>query len=288
MRGIRACLLILLWLALLPASAGAAEPVPLPVLSSRVTDLTATLDATQRGRLEARLATIDRAGRAQAAVLLLPTTQPETIEQFGIRLAEAWKIGRKGADNGLIIIVAKDDRKMRIEVGYGLEGPIPDAIAKRIIAERLAPAFKQSDFFGGLFAAVEAIDAATGAPVSGSAPVVDAANAVPAAAPNPSGGEQPDWIAWLFGALVAGGVLRLMFGLLGSLAAAAVGGWLGFMLFGSLAFAVGAAVVIFLFSFVNVFSGGGRGSGGGGFSSGGGGFSGGGGSFGGGGASGGW
>ena len=272
---------------LLPFAGRAAEPVPLPALSSRVTDLTGTLDATQRGRLEARLAAIDRSGRAQVAVLLLPTTQPEAIEQFGIRLAEAWKIGRKGADDGVIVIVAKDDRKMRIEVGYGLEGSIPDATARRIIAERMAPAFKQGDFFGGLFAAVEALDAATGGPASGSAPVVDAAGTVPAATSTPSGGKQPDWITWLFGALVAAGVLRLMFGLLGSLAAAAVGGWLGFMLFGSLAFAIGAAVVIFLFSFVNLFSGGGRGSGGGGFSSGGG-FSGGGGSFGGGGASGGW
>ncbi|MBN8477324.1 MAG: hypothetical protein J0M27_21315, partial [Sulfuritalea sp.] len=147
-------------------------------------------------------------------------------------------------------------------------------------------AFRQGDFFGGLFAAVEALDAATGGPASGSAPVVDAAGVVPAAASGGSGGEQPDWITWLFGTLVAAGVLRLMFGLLGSLLAAAVGGWLGFMVFGSLAFAIGAAVVIFLFSFVNLFSGGGRGSGGGGFS--GGGFSGGGGSFGGGGASGGW
>lgn len=277
---------------LLPFAGRAAEPVPLPALSTRVTDLTNTLDATQRGRLEARLAAIDRSGRAQVAVLLLPTTQPEAIEQFGIRLAEAWKVGRKGADNGVIVIVAKDDRKMRIEVGYGLEGSIPDAIARRIIAERMAPAFKQGDFFGGLFAAVEALDAATGGSASGSAPVVDAAGVVPAAAP--SGGAQPDWITWLFGTLVAAGVLRLMFGLLGSLLAAAVGGWLGFMVFGSLPFAIGVAVVIFLFSFVNLFSGRGGGSGGGfssgdgGFSSGGDGFSGGGGSFGGGGASGEW
>jgi hypothetical protein len=114
------------WLALFcvlfPGIGWAAAPVPLPALTARVTDLTNTLDATQRGRLEAQLAAIDRSGRAQIAVLLLPTTQPETIEQFGIRLAEAWKVGRKGADNGLIVIVAKDDRRMRIEVGYGLEG----------------------------------------------------------------------------------------------------------------------------------------------------------------------
>jgi uncharacterized membrane protein YgcG len=95
-------------------------------------------------------------------VLLLPTTEPETIEQFGIRLAEAWKIGRKGADDGLIIIVAKDDRRMRIEVGYGLEGRIPDAIASRIVNERMAPAFRQGDFFGGLDAAIAALDQALG------------------------------------------------------------------------------------------------------------------------------
>jgi uncharacterized protein len=119
--------LTLLWLALLPVSGRAAELVPLPTLKARVTDLTASLDATQRGRLEAQLAAFDRTGRAQIAVLILPTTRPETIEQFGIRLAEAWKIGHKDADNGIIVIVAKDDRKMRIEVGYGLEGSIPDA-----------------------------------------------------------------------------------------------------------------------------------------------------------------
>ena len=131
--------LALLWLALLSAGVGAADLVPLPALSARVTDLTGTLDETQRGRLEAQLAAIDRNGRAQIAVLLLPTTQPEAIETFGIRLAEAWKIGHKGVDNGVIVIVAKSDRKMRIEVGYGLEGSIPDAVAKRIVAERMAP-----------------------------------------------------------------------------------------------------------------------------------------------------
>ncbi len=280
--------LALLWLALLPAFAGAAELVPLPALSTRVTDLTGTLDATQRGRLEAQLAAIDRSGRAQIAVLLLPTTQPETIEAFGIRLAETWKVGRKGADNGIIVIVAKDDRKMRIEVGYGLEGPIPDAIAKRIVAERMAPKFKQGDFFGGLQIAIEALDVAIGGPASGAAAAAGPAPAEPAAAPDYNGGEQPDWFPWLFGMVVAAGILRLMLGLVGSLAAAAIGGWLGFMVFGSLAFAIGVAVLVFLFSFVNVFSGGGGGSSGGGFSSGSGGFSGGGGSFGGGGASGDW
>jgi uncharacterized protein len=279
-RRVRLALLALLWLALLPAGSRAAEPVPLPALSARVTDLTGTLDETQRGRLEAQLAAIDRAGRAQIAVLLLPTTQPEPIEAFGIRLAEAWKIGHKGADNGVIVIVAKNDRSMRIEVGYGLEGSIPDAIAKRIIAERMAPLFKQGDFFGGLRAAVEGLDQAIGGDVSG----------VPVARPSGSGtqhAEGSNLFPWLMGAVVAGGVLRTMFGILGSLAAAAVAGWLGFVIFGSWLAAALAGLVIFVLSFFNLGSRGG-GFGGGGFSGGGGGFSGGGGGFGGGGASGRW
>jgi uncharacterized protein len=278
-RSIRAGLLTLLWLALLPASGWAADLVPLPALSARVTDLTGTLDATQRGRLEAQLAGLDRAGRAQVAVLLLPTTQPEAIEQFGIRLADAWKIGHKGADNGLIIIVAKDDRKMRIEVGYGLEGPIPDAIAKRIIAERMAPRFKQGDFFGGLTDAVTMLAAAL------------EGEAAPAVKPVPqasSGGD--DFMTWLIPLFLFSGLAHKFFGLIGSLAIAGFGGWLAYSAFISLPLAVAAGLLVFLLSFARF--GGGLGSGGGwssgGGSSSGGGFSGGGGSFGGGGASGDW
>jgi uncharacterized protein len=270
-------LLALLWLALLPVGCRAAELVPVPALAGRVTDLTATLDATQRGRLEAQLAAIDRAGHAQIAVLLLPTTEPETIEAFGIRLAEAWKIGHKGTDNG-VIVVAKNDRKMRIEVGYGLEGSIPDAVAKRIVAERMAPPFKQGDFFGGLHAAIEGLDQAIGGPASGTTTELPAG----------SGGknaEGSDLSPWLMAAVVAGGILRMMFGLFGSLAAAAIAGWLGFVIFGSWLAGLLAGVAIFMLSFVNpLLLGGLRGGG----SSSGGGFSGGGGSFGGGGASGGW
>jgi uncharacterized protein len=291
MRRFGAGLLAAFWLALLSLVAAAADPVAVPRLEARVTDRTGTLDATSRQRLESRLEAVERSRGAQIAVLLLPTTQPETIEQFGIRLAEAWKIGHKGADNGIIIIVAKNDRKMRIEVGYGLEGPIPDAIAKRIIAERMAPRFKQGDFAGGLIDAVEALDAAIGGPaattVAAGTAAVQAAPADGGAELEYNGGEQPDWFPWLFGMAIGAGVLRLMFGLLGSLAAAAIGGWLGFMVFGSLALAIGAAVLVFLLSFANLFSGGGGGGFGGGSSSGGG-FSGGGGSFGGGGASGDW
>lgn len=272
-------LLSLLWLALLPGICAAADLVPVPALSARVTDLTATLDATQKGRLEAQLAAIERTRGAQIAILMLPSTQPEAIEQFGIRLAEAWKIGHKGADNGVIVIVAKNDRKMRIEVGYGLEGSIPDAVAKRIIAERMAPLFKQGDFFGGLRAAIEGLDQAMGGPASD----------VPAELPADGGGknaEGPDLSPWLIAAVVAGGVLRMMFGLFGSFAAAAVAGWLGFLIFGSWLAGLLAGVAIFVLSFFNLFLLGGFLGGGG--SSSGGGFSGGGGGFGGGGASGGW
>jgi uncharacterized protein len=282
------------WLALLcllfPGMGWAAEPVPLPALNTRVTDLTNTLDATQRGRLEAQLAAIDRSGRAQIAVLLLPTTQPETIEQFGIRLAEAWKMGRKGDDNGLIVIVAKDDRKMRIEVGYGLEGPIPDAIARRIIAERMAPRFKQGDFFGGL---VEALTALTAALEGEAPPPVTSAAAPPQASGD--GGT----MYWLMALLMFANVARRMLGSFGALAISGLGAWIAYSVFASIPLAVAAALAVFLLSFARFgegtgsgggdWSSGGGSSSGGGFSSGGGGgFSGGGGSFGGGGSSGSW
>ncbi len=284
MRCIRAGLLTLLWLALVPAIGWAADLVPVPGLSTRVTDLTGILDATQKGRLEAQLAAIERAKGAQIAVLLLPTTQPEAIEQFGIRLAEAWKIGHKGADNGVIVIVAKNDRKMRIEVGYGLEGTIPDAIARRIIAERMAPPFKQGDFFGGLRAAIEGLDQAIGGPAS-----AVPAESPPAGTGKGSGGS--DYWPWLMAAVFAGGILRSLFGLLGSFAAAGIAGWLAMAIFGSWLAALAAGLVMFVFSFFGGLSSGGFGGGGfssGGGSSSGGGFSGGGGGFGGGGASGNW
>ncbi|MCX7165933.1 MAG: TPM domain-containing protein [Rhodocyclales bacterium] len=279
MRFVRAGLLTLLWLALLPAVGRAADLVPLPALSARVTDLTGTLDETQRGRLEAQLAAIDRTGRAQIAVLLVPTTQPEAIEQFGIRLAEAWKIGHKGADNGLIIIVAKDDRKMRIEVGYGLEGPIPDAIAKRIISERMAPLFKQGNFFAGIADAVTALEATLG----GETPL-----AATGGSASSSTFDDGNIVPWFMAFLMFSGLVRQLFGLVGALAISGLGAWVAYSAFASLPLAVAASLLVFLLSFVRP---GGAGSGGGwsgGGSSSDGGFSGGGGSFGGGGASGDW
>jgi len=131
------------------AGAGRAE-VPVPPLKARVTDLTGTLSAQQKGELEARIAAFESRRGSQIAVLLLPSTKPEEIEQYAIRVSEAWKIGRKKLDDGLVLVVAKDDRRLRIEVGYGLEGAIPDSLAKRVIEERITPRFKAGDFYGGI------------------------------------------------------------------------------------------------------------------------------------------
>jgi uncharacterized protein len=128
--------------------------VAIPELSHRVTDLTATLNTEQVTALEAKIAAFEAKKGSQIAVLILPTTQPEDIATFGIRVAEAWKIGRKNVDDGVILIVAKDDRRSRLEVGRGLEGVIPDAIAKRVLAETIKPYFKTDDYEGGIDAGV--------------------------------------------------------------------------------------------------------------------------------------
>src|SRR5215213_7604476 len=125
-----------------------AAQVAVPPLASRVTDLTGTLSAQQRSALEERLAAFEKRKGAQLAVLLVPTTQPEQIEQYGIRVAEQWKVGRKGIDDGAILLVAIKDRALRIEVGYGLEGVLPDAVAKRIVEDYIVPHFKSGDFYG--------------------------------------------------------------------------------------------------------------------------------------------
>ena len=129
--------------------------VEVPPLKARVTDLTNTLDVQQRDALEQKLAAFEAAKGSQIAVLIVPTTQPEAIEQYSIRVAEQWKLGRKGVDDGVLLLVAKDDRKMRLEVGRGLEGAVPDAVAKRITSEIIAPYFKNGDFHGGIAAGVD-------------------------------------------------------------------------------------------------------------------------------------
>lgn len=255
--------------------------VAIPRLAARVTDLSATLTREQQAQLEAELAAIEQDKGTQVAILLMPSVQPETIEQFGIRLADAWQIGRRGVDNGVILIVAKADRKMRIEVGYGLEGALPDVVAKRIVAEILTPHFKAGDYFGGLLEATRTLQR------------VIAGEALPAitrkAADEDDAGD--DLFFLVFVVIVLAGWMRKLLGVLGALIAAGLAGWLALTVFGSWLAAAAAALAGFVMSFARV---GGKGSGwhtgrGGGFSGGsGGGFSGGGGGFGGGGASGGW
>ncbi|HEY2344472.1 MAG TPA: TPM domain-containing protein [Xanthomonadaceae bacterium] len=149
----RFAMLFVAWLLLCGCASAAdavAQRVPVPALNARVTDQTGTLDPTQVAALEAKLAALESAKGAQVAVLIVPSTAPETIEQYSIRVVDAWKLGRKGVDDGVLVLVAKDDRKLRIEVGRGLEGSIPDAIANRIIDGTIEPKFKNGDYAGGL------------------------------------------------------------------------------------------------------------------------------------------
>src|SRR2546427_2381207 len=141
--------------ALLFALSAAAE-VAVPPLQARVTDLTGTLSASQIQSLDSRLRDFERSKGSQIAVLVLPSTQPETIEQYSIRVADAWKIGRARVDDGVILVVAKNDRKLRLEVGRGLEGAIPDGIANRVITEVITPHVKADDFYGGVRARARA------------------------------------------------------------------------------------------------------------------------------------
>jgi len=269
-------------LALLLCGAAQAE-VPVPPLSARVTDLTATLDAQQKQALESRLAAFEAKKGAQLAVLFIPTTQPETIEQFALRVAEAWKLGRKGVDDGALLLVAKDDRALRIEVGYGLEGALNDATAKRIIAEIITPFFKRGEFYAG-------IDAGTAAMMR----VIDGEPLPPPQRAAASGSYDIESLLFIaFGlVVVVGGMLRALLGRFP--AAMLMGGGLGLLAWLTVAPML-VALLVGLMAFVFVLLGGaGRGfggHGGGGFGGGyggGGGFSGGGGGFGGGGASGRW
>lgn len=247
--------------------------VPVPTLASRVTDLTGTLDAAARQSLESRLAELEKAKGSQLAVLLVPTTQPETIEQYGLRVAEAWKLGRKGVDDGVLLLVAKDDRTLRIEVGYGLEGALPDAVTKRVIEEIIVPRFKSGDFPGGIDAGVNAlIDLINGEPL-------------PEAKKSGDSGSFDDIIsmAMVF-IFVVGGILRAIFGaFIGAAVAGVVAFFGGWFLLGSVGAAAVVGFIVFVLTLIGiagVMGGGGRGGGGG--------FGGGGGGFGGGGASGRW
>ncbi len=145
----RAARAVILALMLCWAWAAVAE-VAVPPLTGRVVDLTGTLSSDQIASLDKKLKDFEDRKGTQIAVLIVPTTAPETIEQYSLRVVEQWKLGRKKIDDGVLLIVAKDDRRLRIEVGYGLEGVLNDATARRIIDEIITPKFRTGDFAGGL------------------------------------------------------------------------------------------------------------------------------------------
>ena len=276
----------------------ASADVAVPPLTGRVVDQTATLSSGDIASLQQTLKNLELRKGSQIAVLIVPTTAPETIEQYSIRVAEAWKIGRKKIDDGALLVVAKDDRKLRIEVGYGLEGALTDATSKRIIDEIITPRFRTGDFAGGISAGVDRIIG-----------VVDGEK-LPA--PQPREQQSSDFLSHidllnpftLFAVFIVGTILRATLGrLIGAAATGGIVGALAWFIAGSLVASIIAAIIAFVLTmFVETPTssgrGGGRGwsggygggsySGSGSGSSDGGGFSGGGGSFGGGGASGSW
>jgi uncharacterized protein len=267
---------------LLVLCASALALVAVPALTHRVTDLTATLTPEQVGALENKLADVEARQGSQLAVLIVPTTQPEDIAQYGIRVADTWKIGRKKVDDGVILIVAKDDRKLRIEVGYGLEGAIPDAIAKRIIAETITPYFKAGDFAGGIDAGVVQL-----------AQLIAGESLPPPVAQNKSQADDGTFMLILMGGVFAGWLLSAIFGRTAGGAFAALGSGVLAALILGLGFAIMIGLMVFFIVGVHQSSGrgwssGSGGFGGGGFGGGGGSWGGGGGGFGGGGASGSW
>lgn len=280
-----ALLLTVLWLSTVHAAA-----VP-PALTRHVTDLTGTLSAQQVDQLDGRLVALEKTKGAQLVVLMVDSTAPQDIESYSLAVAEANKVGRKGTDDGVLLLIAKNDRRVRIEVGYGLEGAIPDAANARIIREYLAPKFRTGDYFGGISDAVGALtQLIQGEPLP--PPVQDGA---PTGARHGHGNflfmavfvglalsglfrRARWWVRAPLGALLTGGLLWLLVSVGAGIVGAAIGAALSLMPGGAGRFIGGGGWGGF----------GGGGFGGGGFGGGGGGFSGGGGSFGGGGASGSW
>ncbi len=284
---------IALWGGFTPASAQDLQAVP--PLTAHVMDHTGTLEPAQREALEAKLRAFEQARGAQVVMLLLPSTQPEDIAAYAQRVGDSWKIGRKHIGDGLLLVVAKNDRKVRIETTKALEGAIPDLVARQIIDEAISPRFRQGDFAGGLVAAADQIMARIGA------------ENLPTPQRGGAGRNKPDGFDWadlavfLFFAVPIGA--RVMSGVLGRKAGAiATGGVVGVLawVFTSSLLVAGLAtllgLLLALFSRLGSFArgsrsagwGGGAGFGDRGRGSGGGFNSGGGGDFGGGGASGDW
>lgn len=285
-----AALALGLWLS--AALAFAQQLAPIPPLDSPVVDTTGTLDANARAALEAQARALQQRKGSQLQVLMVPTTRPEEIETYAVRAFEQFKLGRKGVDDGVLVVVAKDDRRVRIEVGYGLEGAITDAQSGRIIQEYLAPKFRDGDYAGGL--------------VDATAMLTRLIDGEPLPEPMSSGeqglgaGGEGNWVMVLVLAMIGSALIRGVFGgapallrgLIGGVGAGAVA-WLLSMTWGLVALAVAAGFFFSLFGrggghYVGGGGWGGYGGGWGGGGGGGGGWSGGGGSSGGGGASGSW
>jgi uncharacterized protein len=274
--------LVVLWLlGCVAGGASAQELVAVPPLQGRVTDLTGTLTTPQRAALEQSLRAFEERKGTQIALLIVPTTRPEAIEQFALRVVEQWKLGRRKVDDGALLLVAKDDRAVRLEVGYGIEGALNDATAARIIGETITPRFREGDFHGGLSAGLDRI-----------VRVLDG-EALPPPSPRRGVAGADDglgqvWPLLFIVALVLGGVLRQVLGRLPG--AVVVGGVLGVVAWfaiGTLAIAATAGLTGFFVTLLGLGMGGhggmhghgghrGGGHGGGGFRGGGGGFGGGG------------
>ncbi|MEO8444446.1 MAG: TPM domain-containing protein [Gammaproteobacteria bacterium] len=276
-----AAAVLLLWASALTAEAD----LPVPPLKARVTDQTGTLTGPEIASLDSRLAALEARKGSQIAVLVLPTAGPEGIAPYALRVVENWKLGRKGVDDGVLLIVAKDDRDVRIEVGYGLEGAIPDATANRVIDEFILPRFREGEYAGGISAGVDRLIG-----------LVDGEPLPEPATGTPAGSSLENVLPVVFVlSLVAGSVLRR---LLGQVPGAAATGALAGVATWLLAGVLGLTLFMVAVGFVVGLTGGaggrwsspGRGGFGGGLGGGGGGggFRGGGGGFGGGGASGRW
>jgi uncharacterized protein len=287
----RASALLALLLCVAPALLGA-DLAQVPQLQSPVTDLTGTLSTDERNQLDQRLRAFETKKGTQIAVLIVASTEPESVEQYSMRVVEASKLGRRKIDDGILLLVARDDRAVRIEVGYGLEGAVPDVMANRIIEQVIVPHFRANDYYGGIDEAVTRLIAL----VQGEAlPEADRKPAMPSS--NGIGSVLPVLLMLVF---VGGAILRGVFGSFGGAAVTGgIAGVIAWLLTSATVIALGAAVLAFIFTLLGGGGGGGwsnrrgwgggfGGWGGGGFGGGGGGWSGGGGSFGGGGASGRW
>ena len=294
--------LLLLALLCMAPWARAQQLAAIPALDSPVVDTTGTLDAAARQQLEQQALALQQRKGSQLQVLMIASTQPETIEQYTQRVFDAWKLGRKGIDDAVLVVVAKDDHAARIQPGYGLEGVIPDAIANRIIQEYLAPKFRAGDYAGGIAdATAQLVKLVDGEELP--APVSDNRDV--------QGDGGGDWVFALVAAFIAASFIRGLFGKapkgVRSLLTGGAAGSVAWLMSSLLPLAGVAGVVGLLYGLMSVsagryarhggwggfgggggWGGGGFGGGGGGFGGGGGGWSGGGGMSGGGGASGSW